>query len=143
MLYKTRLTDGNFVDVKADFFSNYEYLLSDNINIVVINRDDEVIVYDFDSSNKNEECLREKKRFVVSEISKVDAIILFKRNVVFYRKNSKTIEGIDIDSNIQEDNKEVEPIIFVKDFPDINIFISNNEMLACIIRNGVIYKLFC
>jgi hypothetical protein len=143
VLYKTSLTDGNFVDVKADFFSNYEYLLSDNINIVVVNRDDEVIVYDFDSSNKNEECLREKKRFVVNEISKVDAIILFKRNVVFYRKNSKTIEGIDIDSNIQEDNKEVEPIIFVKDFPDINIFISNNEMLACIIRNGVIYKLFC
>ena len=33
--------------------------------------------------------------------------------------------------------------ILVENFPDVSLFINNHDCLACILKDGVIYKLFC
>ena len=76
-----------------------------------------------------------KKKFRYENITKMHPITFFRNFLIFYNKNSKTIESINI-----EDNKHK---IMVENFPEILMFINNNDILACILRDGVIYKLYC
>ena len=133
-IFKTDLKDGNFIEIPNEYCGNYEFFLCDNINVVFVTRNDEVVIYNFDKANQDKLILI--KKFEIEGIAKNDAVTFFRRYIIYYNISSKSIEGVNIDDSL---NKK----IFIRDFPDVNMFICNNDFLACILRNGVIYKLFC
>jgi hypothetical protein len=59
----------------------------------------------------------------------------FRNHIIFYNKPSKSIESVNIDDGSHK--------VMVENFPDVNMFICNNDFLACISKEGVIYKLYC
>ena len=59
---------------------------------------------------------------------------LFKNYLVYYNKELRTIEGI----NLEDFSFK----IFVSDFPNVSFFINNSKLLLAILRDGVIYTLY-
>jgi hypothetical protein len=142
-LYRTNLNDGNYIEIKNDYCKNYEYFFADNANIIFISREDEISVTclnlntptnkDFDKAFNDQ--LRLKKNIKFDKISKMNAVTYFRNHIVFYNKPMKTVESLSIEDGSHK--------VMVENFPDINMFICNNDFLACISKEGVIYKLYC
>jgi len=131
-LYRTNLNDGIYKEFKSDYIKNYSQFLSDNQVLIFITKDDKVNIL-----IPNNEELVLKKQFKFENISKYSAITLFKKNLIFYNKEKKTIECI----NINEE--DIESRVLVENFGDVLSFINNNDCLACIIKDCVIFKLYC
>ena len=85
---------------------------------------------DKDNESSN---LKIKNTFKFPNISKMNALCLFRNYIVFYDRNKKSIESVNLD--------DMNHKVMHFNFPEINMFISNNEFLACILKDGVIYKL--
>jgi hypothetical protein len=164
-LYRTNLNDGNYIEIKNEFCKNYEFFFADNMNIIFVNKDDSISVLNMTTTSNNNmssnnkenissnilnnnvqtnlnansgvcsDYLKLKKTFKIDKISKMSAVCYFRNNIIFYNKQRKTIESVNI-----EDEKH---LTMVENFPDVNMFINNNDFLACILRDGVIYKLYC
>lgn len=147
-LYRTNLNDGNYIEVKNDLCKNYEYFFADNVNIIFINRDDEIQVASLNilsPSNKDKEAinfdgpykdiLKLKRKFKFDKIASMAALTYFRNHVVFFNSEKKSIEAVNIE--------DLSHKVMVENFADVNMFISNNDFLACISKEGVIYKLYC
>lgn len=138
-IFKTNLNDGNFTEIKCKYCLNYEYFFADNTNVVFVTRDDQIAVLTFGSGTQKKddsnEALQLKKSFVAKGLSKVGAITLFRGFLIYYNNDARTIEGINIEDKTHK--------VFTDNFPHVHMFISNNDFLACILREGAIYKLFC
>lgn len=130
-LYRTNLHDGVYREFDNEYIKNYSHFLSDNSFVVFITKDDFVNVL-----LPNNEELALKKKFKFSNISKHKAITIFKKQIIFYNNQMKTIESI----NITEE--EIKSKVLVENFFEVISFINNNDCLACILNNCVIYKLF-
>ncbi len=50
-LYRTSLSDGNYIEIKNDFVKNYEFFFADNSNVIFISKDDEIQVLNFGSQS--------------------------------------------------------------------------------------------
>lgn len=131
-LYRTNLNDGIYKEYKNDYVKNYSHFLSDHQNIIFITKDDNVNIL----IPTNDE-LTLKKQFKFDKISKFPAITLFKKQLIYYNQENKSIESI----NINEE--EIKPKVLVENFGEVLSFINNNDCLACIIKDCVIYKLYC
>lgn len=131
-LYRTNLNDGIYKEYKNDYIKNYSHFLSDNQNLIFITKDDNVNIL----VPTNDE-LTLKKQFKLPKISKISAITLFKKQLIYYNKEKNSIESI----NIHEE--DLQPKILVENFGEVLSFINNNDCLACIIKDCVIYKLYC
>jgi hypothetical protein len=165
-LYKTNLADGNFVEIKNEYSSNYKYFFADNIYLIFINKEDEIIMV------KPEDTLKFIKKIYHKNISKAQAITYFKSHIIYYDQESKNIIGVNLDKEkemkIERKENEIkceecksEQInkdedaemildppessykILARNFPDVSLFVNNHDCLACILKDGVIYKLFC
>ena len=190
IIFKTNLTDGNYVELKNILFEDCEYFFADNINIINVTKNDEIKVFTMDgtksinelnptstkilpsnlininknefkqmsslSSNivnefsklnykestkmnyhqtKNRNQLFLKKFLKFEGLSKITSICLFRNNIIFYNSQNNTIESISI---YDESHR-----VLIENFPEISQFINNIDYLACILSNGVIYKLYC
>lgn len=85
------------------------------------------------SGNTNQLYL--KSSFKYDNICRMHAITYFRNNIVFYNIKTGCIESINIEDRSHK--------IMIENFPEISQFINNNDFLACILKNGVIYKLYC
>jgi hypothetical protein len=153
-MYRTNLTDGNYMEIKNDYSKDYEFFFADGSGVVFITKQDEIISLTLNLSNNtleksnsnnnvdlassgglgantNNNSVKLKSQFKFNGISSVSAMCLFRNNLIFYR--NRNIESINLDDQSHK--------VMVEDFPDVNMFISNNEFLACILKDGVIYKL--
>jgi hypothetical protein len=131
-LYRTNLNDGIYKEYKNDYVKNYSHFLSDHQMLIFITKDDNVNII----IPTNEE-LTLKKQFKFPKISKFRAVTLFKKQLIFYNLEKKTIESI----NLNEE--KIQPKVLVQNFGEVLSFINNNDCLACIIKDCVIYKLYC
>jgi len=131
-LYRTNLNDGIYKEFKTDYIKNYSHFLSDHQVVIFITKDDKVNIL----IPSNDE-LTLKKQFKFDKISKFSAITLFKKHLIYYNQEKKTIESININ------DEEIKPKVLVENFGDVLSFINNNDCLACIIKDCVIYKLYC
>jgi len=152
-LYRTNLNDGNYIEIKNDFCKNYEYFFADNQNIIFITKDDEIQILNVNintPSNKDsnsgslsgrgdndgsKDYLKLKNSFKYDKISKMASVTYFRNNIIFYNKEKKSIESINLEDRSHKK--------MVENFPEVNMFINNNDFLACILKDGVIYKLYC
>jgi len=193
-LYRTSLSDGNYIEIKNDYVKNYEYFFADNANVVFISKDDEIQILNFGSPhlisnvdkqsstkivnnmniailtneqaihsnssvnnrssfgtisnsqpvsstnivgkiNGNANQLYLKNCFKYESISRMHSITYFRNHIVFYNIKTSSIESINIEDKSHK--------IMIENFPEISQFINNNDFLACILKNGVIYKLYC
>jgi hypothetical protein len=146
-MYRTNLTDGNYMEIKNDYCKDYEFFFADGSGVVFVTKNDEIIslslnltgnekntnnvVADPNAVNSQLNTVKLKNSFKFDKISQVSAMCLFRNNIIFYRNGN--IESINLDDKTHK--------VMVEDFPDVNLFISNNEFLACILKDGVIYKL--
>lgn len=142
-LYKTNLNDGNYSEIKLDEVKHYEHFFADNNNIIFINKDDYIHIYGFNPTCKganahnkedNKSQMTLKKSFRFENITKMHPITFFRNYVVYYNKSTKTIESVNIDDKSHK--------ILAEEFPEILMFINNSDILACILKDGVIYKLY-
>jgi len=131
-LYRTNLNDGIYKEFKVDYVKNYSHFLSDHQYLIFITKDDMVNIL----IPTNEE-LTLKKKFKYENISSFSSITFFKKQIIFYNKEKKTIEAIDVNQ------EEIKTSILVENFGEVLSFINNNDCLACIIKDCVIYKLYC
>lgn len=130
-LYRTNLADGIYKEFKNDYVKNYLHFLSNNSVIVFIYKDDYIsIIIPGDE-------LVLKKKFKHENISKYKPVTLFKKNIIYYNNDKKTIECIDIGED------EIKTKVLVENFGEVQTFINNNDCLACILKDCVIYKLYC
>jgi len=136
-LYRTNLNDGNYIEIKNELTKNYEYFFSDNANLVFINKDDEISVANLVSlpNDTNNVQVKLKTFFKFENISKMASFCYFRNHIIFYNKDKRTIESVNIEDRSHK--------IMMEDFPEVNQFINNNDFLACILKDGVIYKLYC
>jgi len=136
-LYRTNLNDGNYLEIKNEFTKNYEYFFADNANIIFINREDEISTVNLANQNNdaNNVVVKLKSMFKYKGICKMSALAYFRNHIVFYNKDKKSIESV----NIEDESHKV----LAENFPEVNQFINNNDFLACILKDGVIYKLYC
>jgi hypothetical protein len=144
-LYKTNLSDGNYSEIKLDECKSYEHFFSDNNSIIFINKDDLIFVYSFNilpkgkvKNNSKDDAKSQmvlKKSFRYENITKMHPITFFRNFVIFYNKTTRTIESINVEDKTHKKLAE--------NFPEILMFINNSDILACILRDGVIYKLYC
>lgn len=208
-LYRTSLSDGNYVEIKNDYVKNYEYFFADNSNLIFISKEDDVQILSFGSPcifsnnasdkqtstknvannicfnslstdqvnlqseaavnlslgnnannnlrgsvanaisnsqpvsstnivgkiNGNANQLYLKSCFKWENISRMHAITYFRNHVVFYNIKTGSIESVNIEDRSHK--------VMIENFPEISQFINNNDFLACILKNGVIYKLYC
>lgn len=132
LLYRTNLSDGVYKEIRNDCVKNYSHFMSDNSNLVFITKDDFVNIL----ALKGEELLL-KRKFKLDNISKYRAITMFKKQIIYYNPQSKTIEAINLA------DEDVQPKVLVDNFVEVLLFINNNDCLACIIKDSVIYKLYC
>jgi hypothetical protein len=144
-MYRTNLTDGNYMEIKNDYCKDYEFFFSDGSGVVFVTNQDEIISLTLNLSgqeksveqvttnaaNTNCNTVKLKNQFKFDKISQVAAMCLFRNNIIFYRNGN--IESINLDDKTHK--------VMVEDFPEVNLFISNNEFLACILKDGIIYKL--
>jgi hypothetical protein len=148
-LYRTNLSDGNYIEIKNDFCKNYEYFFADNAHIVFITNDDFINIM---SMNLNTPLNKEKRSsgvieglsakdqiklkisFKYDKISKMAAVTYFRNHVVFYNQDSHSIETVNVEDKSHK--------VLVEKFPEVSMFINNNDILACILKDGVIYKLY-
>lgn len=141
-LYKTNLNDGNYIEIKNDYCRGYEYFFADNINIIFISKDDKVHITSLGPSSPKDreegvfkDSLKHKKTLKFDKISQMGAVTYFRSHIVFYNREKKTIESLNIDDGSHKK--------MVENFPDVNMFICNSDFLSCVTRDGVIYKLYC
>jgi len=146
ILYKTNLNDGNYVEIKSELCKNYEYFFADNQYLIFITKEDDINVVvlnsftptnkeNFNSLNDGKDQLKLKTTIKLPGISKQHSITYFKNNIIYYNKDKKTIEAFNLDDRSHKKMAE--------NFPEINMFICNADFLACILKDGVIYKLYC
>jgi len=146
LLYKTNLNDGNYSEIKSDFCKNYEYFFADNQYLIFITKDDEIQIVTLKSyspTNKDKVAIGNdtKDQLILKEsiklpgISKHTAVCYFKNNIIYYNKEKMTIEAFNLEDKT---NKKM-----AENFPELNMFICNSDFLACILKDGVIYKLYC
>jgi hypothetical protein len=153
-LYRTNLTDGIYVELKNEYSSNYKFFFADKAHLVFISKEDEIIVV------MPGETLRLKKKIYYENISKMNSITYFKNHLIYYNRENRSIEALNLDKEPDELNDETMSEskdnkitalknkngfkkILAENFPDISLFINNYECLACILKDGVIYKLHC
>jgi hypothetical protein len=147
-LYRTNLNDGNYIEIKNEMCKNYEYFFADNVNIIFISRDDEIQVATLNvqsPSNKDKEtinfegpyrdALKLKRKFKYENLSSMTSVTYFRNHIIFFNSEKKSIESVNIEDGSHK--------VMVEDFAQVNMFISNNDFLACISKEGVIYKLYC
>ena len=166
ILYKTNLSDGTFVEIKNEYTNNYKYFFADYIQLVFISKDDIIFLVSPGESFKL------KKKFYFQNISKIQPLTFFKNHIIFYNTDNRSIDAINLDECVtgeeikefadEKDEKikfevtskminETDKIrdpnmkakVMVKDFPEVLMFINNTECLACITKDGLIYKLYC
>ena len=85
--------------------------------------------------NGNVNQLYLKSSFKYDSITRMHSITYFRNNIIFYNIKTYSIESINIEDKTHK--------VMVENFPEISQFINNNDFLACILKNGVIYKLYC
>lgn len=162
-LYKTNLADGNFIEIKNEYSINYKFFFGDNVYLIFINKEDEIILV------KPEETLKFVKKIYHKNISKVQSITYFKSHIIYYDQVTRNIVGVNLekekemkierkeneikceecksetiqDSEMILDQSESSCKILAKNFPDVSLFVNNHDCLACILKDGIIYKLFC
>ena len=112
---------------------SYEYFLCDNVYIVFITRKDEIAIFTYDKNNPLSFLIKHSS-FYIKDISKNDAVTLFRGHIIYYDSLSKSIKAVHID-------KPNEIRTLVDNFPSVKMFITNQIFLGCILSNGVIYKL--
>lgn len=134
-LYRTSLSDGNYIEMKHEQCKNYEYFFCDNVNIIFITKDDEVNVYSMNPNSKDNDQLKLKTSFKHKGITAGTAVTYFKNQIIYYNKDSKSIESVNVDDQTHNN--------LVNNFPKVNMFINNHDFMACILNEGVIYKLYC
>ena len=126
-IFKTNLTDGVYVEYKLKI-KEYDYFLADNTQILIINGEEVNIL------NPNDYC-SVKTKFKIEKFGPhLACFTLFKNYLVYYNKELRTIEGI----NLEDFSFK----IFVSDFPNVSFFINNSKLLLAILRDGVIYTLY-
>jgi len=139
-LYKTNLTDGNYVEIKNDYTKNYEFFFADNANLIFVNKNDEVNVVSLIIGQNREnvrdnDVLKLKNTLKINNISKMNAVTYFRNSIIYYDPDTRRIISVNIEDGSSKTMTE--------NFPEINRFINNNDFLACILKDGVIYKLYC
>lgn len=187
-LYRTSLSDGNYIEIKNDYVKNYEYFFADNANVIFISKDDEVQVLTFNhpvinnnpsnqivgSSSKNVNTLNLglghdnnqirnsacgsisqpvsssnimgkingnsnqlylKTSFKYENISRMHSLTYFRNHLIYYNIKTSSVEAINLEDNSHK--------VMIENFAEVSQFINNNDFLACILKNGVIYKLYC
>ena len=132
-IYRTDLKDGNFIEMYSEYCMSYEYFLCDNVYIVFITRKDEIAIFTYDKNNPLSFLIKHSS-FYIKDISKNDAVTLFRGHIIYYDSLSKSIKAVHID-------KPNEIRTLVDNFPSVKMFITNQIFLGCILSNGVIYKL--
>jgi hypothetical protein len=148
-LYRTNLSDGSYLEIKNDYSTNYKFFFADNVHLVFINKDDEVFLL------KPEDNLKLVKKFYIKDVSQRTSVSYFKNHIIYYNIENKSIEGLSLQNDANNLNTELLEFqskteirengvkIFINNFPEVNLFINNYDCLACILKDGVIYKLFC
>jgi hypothetical protein len=166
ILYKTNLNDGSFVEVKNDYTHDYKYFFSDYVQLLFISKGDFIYLV---IPGEN---LKLKKKFYYPNISKIQPLTYFKNHIIFYNQENRSIDGINLEKyemveDIKQQNEKNEKIKFeinskmindsegvthkpklkakvmIENFPEVLMFLNNNECLACILKDGLIYKLYC
>jgi hypothetical protein len=130
-LYRTSLVDGNYIEIKNDFMAHTAYIFADNVYIVFVTKEDNIYI-----TVPSENTLKLKKKFNYPGISQFNCITYFKNNLIVYRNETRTIECISLDGD------ELVSKTMIEDFPEVYFFVNNNDILACILKDGVIYKLY-
>jgi hypothetical protein len=133
-LYRTSLSDGTYIEIKNDQLKEYEKFFSDNLSVVFINNKDEINVYNFATENSIV-TLKLKQSYKFENISRATAITFFRNQLVFYAKDKRTIETFSLEDGTHKR--------MVENFAEVSQFINNHDFLACILKDGVIYKLYC
>ena len=133
-LYRTNLSDGTYTEVKNEQTKAYEHFFADNQSVVFINNKDEINVYNFVTDNSIVS-MKLKTTFKFENLTKATAITLFRNQLIFYVKDKKTIETFNLEDGTHKR--------MVENFNEISQFINNHDFLACILKDGVIYKLYC
>jgi hypothetical protein len=131
-LYRTSLVDGSYVEIKNDFMTNVAFIFADNVYIIFISKEDDIIV-----TVPSDMTLKLKKKFNYPGISQTNCITYFKNHIVTYKPDTKTIDSLSLEGD------ELVAKTMVEDFPDVYFFVNNNDVLACVLKEGFIYKLFC
>jgi hypothetical protein len=129
-MFKTNLNDGVFIEIKNDYLNNCQYFFSDGIYLLLINKDDDIFLMTCVDNQ-----MKLKRRYHYSGISKISCITFFKKNLIYYDYEKRSVEGISLDNN------ELTANVLIDDFPEISFFINNMDILSCISKDGVIYKL--
>jgi hypothetical protein len=130
-LYRTNLVDGNYVEIVNEYSANATFIFADNVYLVFITRDDDIFI-----TIPSDNTLKLKKKFNFPGISNSTCLTYFKNNIVLYNKDNKTIDIISLE------NEELSLKTMIEDFPEVYFFVNNNDILACILKDGVIYKLY-
>jgi len=134
-LYRTNLSDGNYMEIKNEQSKDYEFFFSDNTNLIFITKANEIKIYNLNLNAKDNEQLKLKTTFKHDDITKYQAVTYFRNQIIYYNTDTKSIESVNIDD---KSHKKL-----IENFPEINMFINNHDFLACILKDGVIYKLYC
>ena len=133
-LYRTNLGDGNYLEIKNENCSKYDNFFTDNSNVVFI-YNDEIKVLTLNLNAKEAEQLKIKTTFSQDKISSHLAITYFRNQLIYYNKEKASIESLNLEDRVHK--------VLVENFADVNMFINNHDFLACILKNGVIFKLYC
>jgi hypothetical protein len=130
VMYKTNLNDGTFVEIKNEYLNNCHYFLSDGISLLLINKEDDIFLMTCVDNQ-----LKLKQTYNYPGISKIGCLTFFKKTLIYYDYDNRRVEGICLE------NSELKKVVLIEDFPEISFFINNMEILSCILKDGVIYKL--
>jgi hypothetical protein len=133
-LYRTNLGDGNYLEIKNESCNKYDYFFTDNSNVVFI-YNDEIKVFTLNLNAKETEQLKLKSTFNHDKISSHTAVTYFRNQIIYYNKETACIESLNLED---KSHKKL-----VENFAEINMFINNHDFLACILKDGVIFKLYC
>jgi hypothetical protein len=129
-IYKTNLSDGSFVELKTEYLTNCQYFLSDGAYLVLINKDDDIFLLTCVDNQ-----IKLKRTINYPGITKLKCMTFFKKTLIYYDYETKRLEGICLNKD------EIKTKVLIEDFPEISFFINNIDILSCILKDGVIYKL--